>query len=295
MRKGRYVRQGTRILLLFLTLTLFYSRTLSLDTHKKDIELIDLSKVDHIFERLCSFITERPSFSCSCACESAPPAKEPLPVLRIGSYEVSIVPTKEDFERLQKEVFHLDPAVALLFGGTSFPPSFLHLFLPLPACNLSCFPSFLPSFYPSTIPSCLPVLLSSCLPNSSSLLTSLNSFPFISEHYPQNFSFIVCKLGKKATYHPIAYYSPRLKPEDKEEDSKAKGKTKEHEQEENQEGEELEEIPVLAEEERELQIETMEPTYGSLFIPTYHFHGTASKNEKADWDHAIYAYYWKKG
>jgi len=99
----------------------------------KDIELIDLSSWSTMFEDM-DWIFRPPKgmtcwqclglccmcLFCVCCCglgSSARPEPPTLQVHRVGSYEVSIVPTKDDFDRLDKDVFVLDPKVSKLFAG----------------------------------------------------------------------------------------------------------------------------------------------------------------------------------
>ena len=99
-----------------------------------NIELIDLTTRSKLFEEMdalfvwhgcdwkvvvafllcCPCIVLYGLSTVSCAASEPPP---PLKVHRVGSYEVSIVPSKEDFDLLDKEVFTLDPNVAKLFSS----------------------------------------------------------------------------------------------------------------------------------------------------------------------------------
>jgi len=86
-----------------------------------DVRLIDLSKFAEMFDEFRKFFAPKRTWGDvelnsrkMAECEN-----EPLPVVRVGSYDVSIVPTKEDFGLLRKDVFQLDPEVGKLFGGKS--------------------------------------------------------------------------------------------------------------------------------------------------------------------------------
>eukprot|EP01102_Stenamoeba_stenopodia_P005525 TRINITY_DN1628_c0_g2_i1.p2 TRINITY_DN1628_c0_g2~~TRINITY_DN1628_c0_g2_i1.p2 ORF type:complete len:313 (-),score=74.98 TRINITY_DN1628_c0_g2_i1:1881-2819(-) len=92
----------------------------------KDIQLVDLTTMGKMFEEMDT-IFRPPKINwaeivtfimCGCCLLGGETEVPPLPlkVHRVGSYQVSVVPSKEDFELLDKDVFMLDSNVAKLFS-----------------------------------------------------------------------------------------------------------------------------------------------------------------------------------
>jgi len=80
----------------------------------EDVKLIDLSKYKNIFKDLEELFKRSESEDRSAGRTRTKAAAGKLQVHRVGSYDISIVPTREDFGRLQQDVFMLDENVAKL-------------------------------------------------------------------------------------------------------------------------------------------------------------------------------------
>eukprot|EP01102_Stenamoeba_stenopodia_P018643 TRINITY_DN6877_c0_g2_i3.p1 TRINITY_DN6877_c0_g2~~TRINITY_DN6877_c0_g2_i3.p1 ORF type:complete len:331 (-),score=76.52 TRINITY_DN6877_c0_g2_i3:471-1406(-) len=111
----------------------------------EDVQLIDLSHFKDMFDRLEKFFESmRPRKNSRFIEESEDDEEEnSLEVVRVGSYDVSIVPTKEDFRLLRKDVFQLDPTVGKLFGD-EYPENFAFI-----VCKLAESEEFHPFGYVS--------------------------------------------------------------------------------------------------------------------------------------------------
>jgi len=86
----------------------------------KDVKLVDLSPWSEMFQKVDVQFRFKKS-ACTgfigCGVVAGVAIPQPIQVHRVGSYEVSIVPSKDDFDRLDKDVFILDPNVGKLFAG----------------------------------------------------------------------------------------------------------------------------------------------------------------------------------
>lgn len=88
----------------------------------RDVLPVDMSQCADVFDVLDSAF---PTFSNnSYALDGRlSKARGILEVVKVGSYDVSIVPTRKDFDRLSRETFTLDPNVAQLFADR-YPDDF---------------------------------------------------------------------------------------------------------------------------------------------------------------------------
>jgi hypothetical protein len=109
-----------------------------------DVVPVDLTGREDIFDTLDAAFPREMTFGMS---RSRNAAFDTLAVIQVGSYDVSIVPTRDDFSRLSREHFVLDPNVADLFAER-YPKDFAFV-----VCRLRPGEKFHPIAYVSAMSS----------------------------------------------------------------------------------------------------------------------------------------------